>query len=106
MALDTIDQNPCPQAVCLRFNCVLGDLGLIPGLGRSPGEGNGNPLQCSCLENPMDSRTWVHKKSDTTEQLTHTHTKGRKVMDRFQGSKRRAEAISRWFIYERSTFQS
>ena len=31
-----------------------GDTGLIPGLGRSPGEGNGNPLQHSCLENPMD----------------------------------------------------
>ena len=31
-----------------------GDMGLIPGLGRSPGEGNGNPLQYSCLENPMD----------------------------------------------------
>ena len=31
-----------------------GDQGLIPGLGRSPGEGNGNPLQYSCLENPMD----------------------------------------------------
>ena len=31
-----------------------GDLGSIPGLGRSPGEGNGNPLQYSCLENPMD----------------------------------------------------
>ena len=31
-----------------------GDLGSIPGLGRSPGEGNGNPLQCSCLENSMD----------------------------------------------------
>ena len=34
------------------------DLGLIPGLGRSPGEGNGNPLQYSCLENPMDGRAW------------------------------------------------
>ena len=34
--------------------CNSGDLGLIPGLGRSPGEGNGNPLQCSCLDNPMD----------------------------------------------------
>ena len=31
-----------------------GDLGVIPGSGRSPREGNGNPLQCSCLENPMD----------------------------------------------------
>ena len=35
-----------------------GDLGLIPGLGISPGEGNGNLLQYSCLENPMDGRTW------------------------------------------------
>ena len=34
--------------------CNVGDLGLIPGLGRSPEEGNGNPLQYSCLENPMD----------------------------------------------------
>ena len=34
--------------------CNSGDLGLIPGLGRSPGEGNGNPLQYSYLENPMD----------------------------------------------------
>ena len=33
-----------------------GDLGLIPGSGRSPGEGNGNPLQYSCLENPMDEK--------------------------------------------------
>ena len=35
-----------------------GDVGLIPGLGRSPREGNGNPLQYSCLENPMDRGTW------------------------------------------------
>ena len=35
-----------------------GDLGSIPGLGRSPGEGNGNPLQYSCLENPMEGGTW------------------------------------------------
>ena len=35
-----------------------GDLGLIPGSGRSPGEGNGNPLQYSCLENPMDRGAW------------------------------------------------
>ena len=34
------------------------DLGLIPGLGRFPGEGHGNPLQCSCLENPMDRGAW------------------------------------------------
>ena len=35
-----------------------GDLGSIPGSGRSPGEGNGNPLQHSCLENPMDEGIW------------------------------------------------
>ena len=35
-----------------------GDAGLIPGLERSPGEGNGNPLQYSCLENPMDRGAW------------------------------------------------
>ena len=34
------------------------DTGLIPGLGRSPGEGNGNPLQYSCLKNPMDRGDW------------------------------------------------
>ena len=34
--------------------CQTGDVGSVPGLGRSPGEGNGNPLQYSCLENPMD----------------------------------------------------
>ena len=38
--------------------CNVGDLGLIPGSGRSPGEGNGNPLQYSCLENPMDGGGW------------------------------------------------
>ena len=35
-----------------------GDPGSIPGSGRSPGEGNGNPFQCSCLENPMDGGAW------------------------------------------------
>ena len=41
-----------------------GDMGLFPGLGRSPGGGHGNPLQCSCLENPMDRGAWqatVHR---------------------------------------------
>ena len=36
----------------------VGDLGSIPGLGRAPGEGNGNPLQYSCLENPMERGAW------------------------------------------------
>ena len=38
--------------------CSAGDLGSIPGWGRSPGEGNGNSLQYSCLENPMDGGAW------------------------------------------------
>ena len=38
--------------------CNAGDLGLIPGLGRYPGEGRGNPLQYSCLRNPMDRGAW------------------------------------------------
>ena len=38
--------------------CNTGDLGSIPGLGRSPGEGNGNPLQFCCLENPRDRGAW------------------------------------------------
>ena len=38
--------------------CNAGDPSLIPGSGRSPGEGNGNPLQYSCLENPMDKGAW------------------------------------------------
>ena len=50
-----------------------GDLGLIPGLGRSPGEGNGNPLQDSCLGNPMDRGSWwatVHGVSKSWTQLS------------------------------------
>ena len=55
-----------------------GDPGSIPGSGRSPGEGNGNPLQYSCLENPMEGGTWwatvhaVSKELDTTERV-HFH---------------------------------
>ena len=44
--------------------CKAGDLGLISGMGRYPGEGNGNPLQYSCLENPLDRGAWwstVHR---------------------------------------------
>ena len=46
--------------------CNAEDLGSIPGLGRSPGEGKGFPLQYSCLENSVDS-PWGHKESGTTE---------------------------------------
>ena len=57
------------------------DVGLIPGLGRSPGGGHGNPLQNSCLENPMDRGAWQAtvgpqgcKESDTTEVIQHKCT--------------------------------
>ena len=51
--------------------CSVGDLSSIPGLGRSPGEGNGYPLQYSGLENSMDCVSpWGCKESDMTEQLS------------------------------------
>ena len=57
------------------------DIGLIPGLGRYRGGGHGNPLQYSCLENPMDREAWqatVHRVTKSRTRLkplsTHTHT--------------------------------
>ena len=50
--------------------CNAGDLALIPGSGRSPGEGNGNPLQYSCLENPMDGGAWWATVHGVTESWT------------------------------------
>ena len=60
-------------------SCNEGDLGLIPGLGRSLGGGHGSPLQYSCLENPHEPRSlvgyspWGCKESDLTEQLGIQH---------------------------------
>ena len=59
--------------------CDAGDPGLIPGLGRSPGEGSSNPLQYSCLENPMDRRAWratvqAVAELDMTKWLSHNMT--------------------------------
>ena len=71
-------------SVSKNSTCNAGDPGSVPVLGRSPGEGNGNPLQYSCLENSTDRRAWwatVHGivssswdpiELDTTERLTHT----------------------------------
>ena len=60
--------------------CNTGDEGSIPGLRRSPGEGYGNPLQYSCLENPHGQRSLAgysssgQKELDTTEETQHAHT--------------------------------
>jgi len=58
-------KNCCNIQSCLpggsvvkKSTCNAGDVGLIPGSRRFPGEGNGNPLQHSCLENPMEKRAW------------------------------------------------
>ena len=73
-----------------------GHAGSIPGLGRSPGEGNGNPLSYSCLENSMDGEAWwatVHcgcKESDTTQRLS-THMQ---YTDQGQQGSRKAWAMS------------
>ena len=58
--------------------CSAGDLGLIPGLGRSPGGGHGNPLQHSCLENPMDRGAWqatVHRVARSRTRLKRLSTR-------------------------------
>ena len=66
-----------------KFVCNAGDQGLIPGSGRSSGEGNGNPLQYSCLQNPMNREAWwasvhgvtvAHNWVTNTHTHTHTHT--------------------------------
>ena len=77
----------CYNYVCIGFPggsevkasaCNEGDLGLIPGWGRAPGEGNGNPLQYSCLENPMDGGAWwgtVHRVAKSWTRLSDfTHS--------------------------------
>ena len=59
--------------------CSVGDVGSIPGLGRSLGEGKGYSLQYSGLENSMDYSPWGHKESDTTERLSHSLLDGKEI---------------------------
>ena len=71
-------------------NLPAGNPGSIPGSGSSPGEGNGNPLQYSCLENPTDRGSWkagVHgvAELDTTERITHTQKYADKVFFSLEG---------------------
>ena len=87
--------------------CNAGDLGSIPGLGRSPGEGQGNPFQYSCLESPHGQRSlvgyspWGRKELDMTGWLsTHTHTQNwvpcrlgrRKMEKRGKGGENRVDS--------------
>ena len=64
---------------CKESACNAGDLGSIPGLGRFPGGGHGNPLQYSCLKNPYGQRSlagyspWGCKELDMTDRLTSAH---------------------------------
>ena len=66
--------NGLPQSLSSKeSSCKAGDASLIPGLGRSSEEGNGNPHQYSCLENPMDRGVWkaiVHGVTKTWTQLS------------------------------------
>ena len=55
------------------FACNAGDPGLIPRLGRCPGEGNGNPLQYSCLENTMDRGAWWARVHGVAKSWTRLH---------------------------------
>ena len=70
MSTGPLDMEGFPGgSVSKESACSAGDPGLIPGLGRSPGGGNGNPLQHSSLENPMDRGAW--------QVTVHGVTKGR-----------------------------
>ena len=75
-------------------------MGSIPGLGRSPGEGNGNLLQCTCLGNPMDRRMWqaavpgVTKESDRTYRL---HNSNKPIVNSLKkAERRRIDAFELW----------
>ena len=82
---DPLRRDRLPTPVFLGFpggsdskesTCNAGDLGSIPGLGRSPGEGNGYPLQYSCLEYPMDRGAWratVHRVTKSQTRLSDFH---------------------------------
>ena len=58
------------SSVCKESARSAGDPGSVPGLGRFPGEGNGNPLQYSCLENPMDREAWLATVCGVTKNWT------------------------------------
>ena len=78
--VDFYRSSGCPGgSVVKNLIAIAGDLGSMPGLGRSPGEGNVNPFQYSCLGNPMDRGAWwatvheVAKELDITKPLNNNH---------------------------------
>ena len=68
------------------------DMVSIPGLGKSPGEGNGNPLQCSCLENPMDPGAWQATVHGVTKSQTQLNTQTQQL----------GYVITTWVIMQRN----
>ena len=87
-----------------------GDLGLTPGLGRPPGEGNGHPLQYSSLQNSMDRGAWRgyspwgYKKSDMTEQLTLSFLEGLTLIISSKNSHPILFIFSSWFTFTLELF--
>ena len=85
----SMENRLCRWLSSKESTCNAGDAGSILGSGRSPGEGNGYPLQYSCLENPRGQRSlagyspWGCKESDTTEQLSTAHSQKKNVPERF-----------------------
>ena len=77
---DLLENTGLPCSNGKEYACNAGDLGLVPGLGRSPGRGHGDPLQYSCLENPHGQRClagyspWGYQELDITEQLSTAHS--------------------------------
>ena len=87
-----------------------GDLGLIPGLGRSPGERNGNPLQYSCLENPMDRGAWratihrVAKSQDMIERVNNNQCQGQTLHQQKNYNLLKAQMIASIFFFSDMEF--
>ena len=77
-----------PRWLSSKESTCWADVGLFPGSGRSPGEGNGNPLQYSCLENPMDRGAWWTTVHGGLKRVgpnwAHTHTKALKTLQKIQ----------------------
>ena len=85
--------------------CNARDPGLIPGLGRSPGEENGNPLQYFCLGNPMDRGAWRATSMGVTEELNVTVTEQppprrlANFIQNFSKTRRLSVLFSGWYIF-------